>query len=141
MSVLCAMSVLSSCSGDDTPESAGKSASPSSTSTVEARNGCTADVELTGAVKKKWSGDAFSITENQSGPVQFRTVKGKFSLVVFGADDAFDALASLSTPKGGYTTQGGKVEVDDKNGGAEIDADATPSGAGKSVHITASFDC
>jgi hypothetical protein len=143
VSVLCAVGALSSCSGDNGGGNGadGSDSPPTSASTVEARNGCTADVEITGALRQSWSGKAFSITENQRGPVQYSTTKGKLTLAVLGAEGDFDALANLTTPKGIYTSQGGTVEADDKGGGAKVDADATGVGAGKGIHVTASFDC
>ena len=108
---------------------------------MEARTECEAEVELTGKIEKSWSGEAFVITENRSGPVLYRSTQGKLTLTVFGAEGDFDALGSLSTGKESYTTQGGDFEVDTDGGGAEVDADARGNDSGKTVHITASFDC
>ncbi|MCW2791873.1 MAG: hypothetical protein JWO76_971 [Nocardioides sp.] len=134
-----ALGALSSCSSDD-GDADSPEASPTANSTVESRNACTADVEVTGAVEKSWSGDASSITENRSGPVQYFATKGKVTLQVLAAEGDFDAIATLTTPRASYTSQGGTVEADDKGAGAKVDADATAT-KGKPVHITASIDC
>ena len=139
---LLALSLVGGCSDDSETPDADSSPTVSANPTKEARTGCEADVEVTGDVKKSWSGEAFVITENKSGPVLYRSTKGKATLTLLAGDDDFDALGTLTVGKKRYTTQSGTVDVDPEGKGAEVDAEATgASGSGEAVTIVASFTC
>jgi hypothetical protein len=136
-----ALSLAAGCS-DDPDEQADAEPTTSANPTKEARNACEADVELTGDVKKSWTGEAFAITENQSGPVLYRATKGNATLTLLAGDDQFDALGTLTVGKKRFTTSSGTVDVDPDGKGAEVDADASGSGdKGGDAHIVATFTC
>ena len=137
---LLALSLVGGCS-DDPEVKADAEPSTSVNPTKEARNACEAEVEVTGDVETSWSGEAFTITENTSGPVLYRATKGKATLTLLAADDNFDAIGTLAVGKKRFTTQSGTVEVDPEGKGAEVDADASDNSSESKVHIVASFTC
>ena len=145
---LLALSLVGGCSDDsETPE--GDSSPTASTNpTEEARTECEADVKLTGAVKKAWSGEAFVITENRSGPAQYKASKGKITLTVLAGEGSGEeeqpALAIVSAKGQNYTAQASEsdtIEADADGASASVDAEARGMGGGKGVTIVASFTC
>ncbi len=97
-------------------------------------------MDLSGAVKASWTGEAFVVTENRSGPVLYKAANKGNTLTVLGEDGDFPALASLATKKGSFSGGDGTFKVDDLGSGATVDA-TLQAGAGKSVDVVATITC
>lgn len=133
--LLLPLGLLSACSGDDDSDSPDEAVA-----TVEQREECQAEVELTGDVKASWSGEAFVVTENRSGPVLYKTTDGSTTLTLLAAAEDFPAVASLTTKKDTFSGSEGDFEVAEDGSGAEVTA-TLASGSGKSAELVASITC
>ncbi len=137
-SFLLSLGLLAGCGGDDDPTADPSKATDGAT--TEQRGECEAEVELGGAVKASWTGEAFVVTENRSGPVLYKAANKGNTLTVLGENGDFPALASLTTKKGTFSGGEGTFEVDEEGSGATVDA-ALKAGAGKSVDVVATITC
>lgn len=148
MSVLCAMSVLSSCSGDDTPESAGKSASPSSGSSSGAKETvtrkCKVTVSVTGAVEASWKGKGTSMTMNSGPSALYRAEDGKNQISLYAKGEDFATSANVTVGSDTFTTPPGEtggLKANKLGKSGSVDADVVGVKPGSKAHLTASFDC
>ena len=132
--VLLSLGLLAGCGGDESDEP-----DPSG-ATEEQRAECEAEVEVTGAVKASWTGEAFVVTENRSGPTVYKAADGASTLTVLSADGDFPAVASLSAKQGGFSGSDGALDVDPDGGGATVEA-TLKSGSGKSADLVATITC
>jgi len=141
-SFLLSLGLLAGCGGDEDSSADPGSDSSQATegATTEQRGECEAEVELSGAVKASWTGEAFVVTENRSGPVLYKAANKGNTLTVLGEDGDFPALASLATKKGNFSGGEGSFKVDDEGSGATVDA-TLQAGAGKSVDVVATITC
>ena len=137
-----AVSGLAACGGSEGSGSDGKG---DTASAPESQAPCTADVELTGAVRKSWSGDGYV---NTGGDKQafYKTSKGKKSVSIIPGQDDQPATPIVAAKGLTFTVQPGEgtVDVDPDGGGAKVDADAvttTKKGKTVTVHVVADFDC
>ena len=111
---------------------------------VKTKN-CTANVQLAGAVRASWSGEATTSTGGYDKNASYTTSKDGVTVAVLPAAKKMRATPIVT--KGGvtYTVQpkSGVVKVDKKGGGAEVDAKATvlKDGKIKTVNVQATFDC
>ena len=132
--VLLSLGLLAGCGGDE-------SADPDpSAATEEQRAECEAEVEVTGAAKAAWTGDAFVVTENRSGPTVYKTTNGPNTLTLLSADGDFPAVASLATMKNSFSGSEGTLEVDEDGAGATVES-TLKAGSGKSADLVATFTC
>lgn len=154
LAAITALVALSGCSGDDSsPESSNNESeatgrvTPSETPTKRPvrESDCQADVELTGAIKASWSGEATAKRGGYEKFTSYTTSNGDVTVSVLPAAKGVPATPVVT--KGGETftvqPKTGKVKVDKKGGGAEIDAKAvrTTGGKTRTVAIKATFDC
>lgn len=151
MSVLCAVSVLSSCSGSDSSDSkpeASSSASPTKGSSQDPKaqktRECKVEVALTGAVEASWTGKGSSRTAS-SGPDATYTAKhGKTQLAVYSDGKDFTASANVTVGQDTFTTPPADstgITARGNGKGAELDADLSGIDAGNKTHVTATFTC
>jgi hypothetical protein len=150
-----ALDALSACSGSDSSGDKKPSANTSSatdkitpsdtpTKTPVKTKDCTANVQLSGAIKASWSGEATTSTGGYEKNASYTTSKAGVTVAVLSAAKM---RATPIVAKGGvtYTAQpkSGVVKVDKKGGGGEVDAKATvlKDGKIKTVNVKATFDC
>lgn len=131
---LLALGLLAGCGGDE-PEEPDPLAA-----TEEQRGECEAEVEVTGAVTASWTGEAFVVTENRSGPTLYKSVDGKKTLTLLAAEGDFPAVASLSTNQGNFSGSDGTLEVDAEGSGATVETTLS-AGAGTSADLVATISC
>ena len=132
--LLLALGLLAGCGGDESDDPAPGSA------TEEQRGECEAEVEATGAVEASWTGEAFVVTENRSGPTVYKAADGATTLTVLAANGDFPAVASLATRKGGFSGSEGTLDVDADGAGATVEA-TLKSGDGASTDVVATITC
>ena len=147
---------LSACSGSDSDgpsssssasSSGSSSASPSGTGVTdrEKKSGCTATVELTGAVEASWSGKATAAKSKGRGVSYSTSSKdGSTTVAVLPKQKTIPATPVVTADGTSYTAQSGKgTSADPKGKGATVDADAVVlvDGKQKTVHVVAEFDC
>lgn len=148
MSVLCAMSVLSACSGGDAKPDKNAdpttSSTPSKSSQVEISAVCRVKVAVTGSVEVSWTGRGTSQTMG-SGPAAFYSAAHDGSqIAVYAKGEDFPTSANITSGQDTFTTPlGDDTGLDVKASGqsARVDADAVGIAPDAKVHITASFDC
>lgn len=144
--LIAALSLLGACSDDDKDPAADPSPSERTNTATEQRVDCEAEVAYKGGkTEGGWSGKAFAITENRSGPVQYRTEKGKASLAVFGEESEEQPAFAMLKVKGatytGTAAEGLTIEGDPDGAGAEVDGELNGMGALPSLEVTATITC
>lgn len=144
MTALCAVTLLTGCSGDDDGDDDVKtdaSGSPSA-STYEAP--CTATVEITGDVEASWEGGA-DLTEGGGG-VTYSTANDDANVLVNSAVKK-QQPAGLTVAIAGDIFQakpGAKgIDADPKGSGAEVDTKVTGKIKKKpaTLNVVATFEC
>jgi hypothetical protein len=149
VTALCAVTLLTGCSGDDDGDDSANpgdsaSGSPSASQSLPGAP-CEATVEVTGKVEASWTGVANVVTSG--GQATYTAADGEANLVV-GSGTKKQPSAPIFALSGDvfYGKPGAKgVEADPKGGGAEVDTDVTGKVGGKgkpvTLHVVASFDC
>lgn len=143
VTALCAMTLLTGCSGDDEGgDDADNSASPSATESVYEAP-CEATVEITGKVEKSWEGGAdlteggdimtYSTADGDANVLVNSSAKKQPSTVTVAV--AGDIFQSKPKAKG--------IEADPEGSGAEVDTKVTGEIKGKPVtlDVVATFTC
>lgn len=147
MSVLCAVSVLSSCGGDDPAKK--PDATPSASSShaqdpgAQKTRTCKVEVAVTGAATVSWTGKGTSRTASSGPRATYTATHGKAQISVYSDGQDFTASANVTIGQDTYTTPPADSTGVDARGngkGAELDADTTGT-KGQTAHVTASFDC
>lgn len=138
---------LTGCSGDDGDDKPDADASTASDAAeappaAQVRKGCTAEVEMTGAVTASWSGKA-TVRRGQGAPTAYTAEDGKMRVTAYASAEGFDATANFTGPGGTFTTpldSDEGLDLDAKGSGGTVDADVVGLQDAKG-HLTATFDC
>jgi hypothetical protein len=150
VSVPCAVSVLSSCSGDDDKGSIDPTSTPSaSTSAAAGANEatsrtCKVDVTVTGTVQVAWKGKGTAQTGGSGPKAIYLAEQDGAQLVAYAGGGDIPTSANFTKGEDTYSTASGDasgLELTRSGRGADMDADAAGVDPRSKVHITASFDC